>query len=156
MLFNLGFRPDLNQIERLRLVREIDLRSLAHLGDAVFELHERERQLLQQATVKSLHNKVVGRVNSREQARLLVQLKPLLTEAEQDIVRRARNLKVSGFRRNVEQSVMRQATAFEALIGYLYLTDEERLQNLLTFTSQESPPEETRNPEPEGNFETET
>lgn len=156
MLFNLGFRPDLSQIERLRLVKEIDLRSLAHLGDAVFELHERERQLLQQATVKSLHNKVVGRVNSREQARLLVQLKPLLTEAEQDIVRRARNLKVSGFRRNVEQSVMRQATAFEALIGYLYLTDEERLQNLLTFTSQESAPEEIRNPEPKGNFETET
>ncbi len=156
MLFNLGFRPDLNEIERLRLVKEIDLRSLAHLGDAVFELHERERQLLQQATVKSLHNKVVGRVNSKEQARLLVKLKPLLTEAEQDIVRRARNLKVSGFRRNVEQSVMRQATAFEALIGFLYLTDEARLQDLLALTSQETPPEGIRNPEPEANFESET
>ncbi len=156
MLFNLGFRPDLNKIERLRLVKEIDLRSLAHLGDAVFELHERERELLQQATVKSLHNKVVGRVNSKEQARLLVKLKPLLTEAEQDIVRRARNLKVSGFRRNVEQSVMRQATAFEALIGFLYLTDEARLQDLLALTSQETPPEEIRNPEPEANFESET
>lgn len=156
MLFNLGFRPDLNKIERLRLVKEIDLRSLAHLGDAVFELHERERELLQQATVKSLHNKVVGRVNSKEQARLLVKLKPLLTEAEQDIVRRARNLKVSGFRRNVEQSVMRQATAFEALIGFLYLTDEARLQDLLALTSQETPPEGIRNPEPEANFESET
>ncbi|HND67085.1 MAG TPA: ribonuclease III domain-containing protein [Candidatus Obscuribacter sp.] len=156
MLFNLGFRPDLNEIERLRLVKEIDLRSLAHLGDAVFELHERERELLQQATVKSLHNKVVGRVNSKEQARLLVNLKPLLTEAEQDIVRRARNLKVSGFRRNVEQSVMRQATAFEALIGFLYLTDEARLQDLLALTSQETPPEGIRNPEPEANFESET
>lgn len=156
MLFNLGFRPDLNKIERLRLVKEIDLRSLAHLGDAVFELHERERELLQQATVKSLHNKVVGRVNSKEQARLLVNLKPLLTEAEQDIVRRARNLKVSGFRRNVEQSVMRQATAFEALIGFLYLTDEARLQDLLALTSQETPPEGIRNPEPEANFESET
>ncbi|MBK8222453.1 MAG: Mini-ribonuclease 3 [Candidatus Obscuribacter sp.] len=156
MLFNLGFRPDLNKIERLRLVKEIDLRSLAHLGDAVFELHERERELLQQATVKSLHNKVVGRVNSKEQARLLVNLKPLLTEAEQDIVRRARNLKVSGFRRNVEQSVMRQATAFEALIGFLYLTDEARLQELLELTSQETPLDGIRNPEPEANFESET
>ena len=77
---------------------------------------------------------MVSRVNSREQARLLLVLKPLLSEAEADIVRRARNLKPTSFRRNVEQSVLRQATAFEALIGYLYLTDEDRLQELLNKT----------------------
>ena len=51
---------------------------------------------------------------------------------------------------------MRQATAFEALIGFLYLTDEARLQDLLALTSQETPPEGIRNPEPEANFESET
>jgi 23S rRNA maturation mini-RNase III len=36
----------------------------------------------------------------------------------------------------VEQATLRQATAFEALIGYLYLTDETRLEELLALTSQ--------------------
>jgi 23S rRNA maturation mini-RNase III len=36
--------------------------------------------------------------------------------------------------RNVEQAVLRQATAFEALIGYRFLTDEERLKQLLDLT----------------------
>ena len=124
----------MDEAEKLRLVRDMPLKNLAHLGDAVFELYEREKETQGQATVERLHKKVVSRVNSREQARLLLVLKPLLSEAEADIVRRARNLKPTSFRRNVEQSVLRQATAFEALIGYLYLTDEDRLQELLNKT----------------------
>lgn len=81
-----------------------------------------------------MHNKVVARVNSKEQARLLELIKPQLSEAEQDIVRRGRNLKAAN-RRNVEQATLRQATAFEALIGYLYLTDENRLHQLLALTN---------------------
>ncbi|MBN8659376.1 MAG: ribonuclease III [Candidatus Obscuribacter phosphatis] len=134
MLFDLSFMPDLAQEERQRAVKELDLRSLAHLGDAVFELYERQRQILEQSTVRKLHDKVVGRVNSKEQARLLLALKPHLTEEENDIVRRARNLK-AGIRRNVEQATLRQATAFEALIGFLYLTDETRLRLLLDMTT---------------------
>lgn len=118
-----------------RFVKELPLRNLAHLGDAVFELHERERELLAAPSVKKMHNKVVSRVNSKEQTRLLELIKPQLNEAEQDIVRRGRNLKATN-RRNVEQATLRQATAFEALIGYLYLTDETRLEELLALTSQ--------------------
>jgi ribonuclease-3 family protein len=128
--------PGTAQTDIVRLVREMPLKNLAHLGDAVFELFEREKQTLSAATVENLHKQVVSRVNSREQARLLLLLKPLLSEAELDIVRRARNLKPTSFRRNVEQAVLRQATAFEALIGYLYLTDEPRLQELLSKTTQ--------------------
>lgn len=117
-----------------RFVKELPLRNLAHLGDAVFELHERERELLAAPSVKKMHNKVVARVNSKEQARLLELIKPQLSEAEQDIVRRGRNLKAAN-RRNVEQATLRQATAFEALIGYLYLTDENRLHQLLALTN---------------------
>jgi ribonuclease-3 family protein len=118
-----------------RFVKELPLRNLAHLGDAVFELHEREREFLAAPSVKKMHNKVVSRVNSKEQTRLLELIKPQLNEAEQDIVRRGRNLKATN-RRNVEQATLRQATAFEALIGYLYLTDETRLEELLALTSQ--------------------
>ncbi len=133
MLFNTIFMPDIDQAEKLRLVRDIPLKNLAHLGDAVFELFEREKEAYSAVNVEGLHKKVVARVNSREQARLLNLLKPLLSEDEQDIVRRARNLK-PGIRRNVEQAVLRQATAFEALIGYLYLTNQPRLQELLSKT----------------------
>lgn len=134
MLFGKSFNKALSEQERLKQVKEIPLRSLAHLGDAVFELFERERELLASVTVKNMHDQVVSRVNSKEQARLITLLKPNLTEDELDIVRRARNLKPAGFRRNVEQATLRQATAFEALIGYRFLTDENRLKELLDLT----------------------
>ncbi|MDP3507797.1 MAG: ribonuclease III domain-containing protein [Candidatus Melainabacteria bacterium] len=137
MLFGKSFNKALSEQDRLKQVKEIPLRSLAHLGDAVFELFERERELLASVTVKKMHDQVVSRVNSKEQARLIALLKPNLTEDELDIVRRARNLKPAGFRRNVEQTTLRQATAFEALIGYRFLTDENRLKELLDLTDLE-------------------
>lgn len=136
MLFGKSLPQSIEDRQSLeRFVKELPLRNLAHLGDAVFELHERERELLAAPSVKKMHNKVVSRVNSKEQTRLLELIKPQLNEAEQDIVRRGRNLKATN-RRNVEQATLRQATAFEALIGYLYLTDETRLEELLALTSQ--------------------
>jgi ribonuclease-3 family protein len=75
-----------------------------------------------------------ARVKATQQAELLQLLMPVLTEHEQDIVRRARNLKASGFRK-VDQNSYRHATAFEALLGYLYLTDLDRLKELLRITA---------------------
>lgn len=147
MLFGQTFHAELSRDDASKRARALDLRTLAHLGDSVFELFERER-VLTLATVDKVHKVVVGRVNSKEQARLLSKLRPILREHEQDIVRRARNLKPSGFRRNVEQAVLRQATAFEALIGYLYLTDETRLKELLAITTGETA-QESASPENE-------
>jgi ribonuclease-3 family protein len=137
MLFGNLFLEHKSKEERNFTVKNLDLRNLAHLGDAVFDLYQRERQLLDAVTVNSMHKKVVNRVNSKAQARLLHLLRPQLTEEESDIVRRARNLKTAGFRKNVEQSTLRQATAFEALVGYLYLTDETRLQSVLNLTESD-------------------
>jgi len=138
MLFNKPFLSSVNEVEKRRLVRDLPLKNLAHLGDAVFELVEREKETLSATDVERMHKQVVARVNSKEQARLLHVLKPFLTEEEQDIVRRARNLKPGSFRRNVDQADLRQATAFEALIGYLYLIDEVRLQELLAKTTDQA------------------
>ncbi len=74
MLFQRQFYADAAPDVRLRAAKALDLRSLAHLGDSVFELYERERQIVSTVTVEGMHNKVVGRVNSKEQARLLVLL----------------------------------------------------------------------------------
>jgi len=133
VLFGRSYEPGSSVEERRRKAVELPLRSLAHLGDAVHELYQRERLALEHQTMKGLHNSVVALVNSRQQARLLQNIKDqdLLTEQEADLVRRARNLKTAGFRKNVEQSTLRQATAFEALVGFLYLTDEMRLMDVL-------------------------
>ena len=114
-------------------VNEIPLRNLAHLGDAVFHLFEREREILQSANAKQMHNRVTLRVNAEKQAGLLFHITPRLTPAESDVVRRARNLKAANYRKG-EQSSYRQATAFEALVGYLYLVDTDRLKEILHWT----------------------
>lgn len=111
----------------------IPLKVLAHLGDAVFHLFERERQALTIKSAAQLHKQAASRVSALKQAEILGQMSAQLTEEEADIVRRARNLKVSNYRK-AGQDVYRQATAFEALLGYLYLTDEKRLLAILTLT----------------------
>ncbi|MBX3074092.1 ribonuclease III [Candidatus Obscuribacterales bacterium] len=118
--------------------KNLPLRMLAHLGDAVFELYEREREVMTTHTAESLHQKVVRRVNAESQARILEGLMEHLLEPEQDIVRRARNLKLTGNRR-ADQASYRYATAMEALVGYLYLTDKGRLSQLLDLSLETKP-----------------
>jgi 23S rRNA maturation mini-RNase III len=60
----------------------------------------------------------------------------VLDDDERDVVRRARNIRAPGAR-HVAQEAYRHATAFEALIGYLYLVGPpERLRDLLAIADQ--------------------
>jgi len=113
-------------------VKDVSLRSLAHLGDAVFHLYEREREVTRTSSASQMHKR--ARVKATQQAELLQVLMPSLTDFELDLVRRARNLKATGFRK-VDQTSYRHATAFEALLGYLYLTDFARLKEILQITA---------------------
>lgn len=124
-------RPD--QLIPPEEAKLIPTRQLAHLGDAVFSLFEREREILQSLNVKEMHERVAQRASAQVQAELLERLLPSLNESEQDIVRRARNVKAPSGRPG-GQLKYRQATAFEALLGYLYLTSRSRLQDLLSMT----------------------
>lgn len=129
------FGQTLTRIE----ARNVPLRVLAHLGDAVFDLFERERAVLHTGTARQMHGKVVSRVTAGAQSELLSALTPELTDDELEMVRMARNLKPSGYRKS-GQSAYRKATAFEALIGYLYLVDPERLHRILEMTVPRSEP----------------
>jgi ribonuclease-3 family protein len=115
---------------------DVSPRALAHLGDAVFHLFERERELRAAATAQQMHTR--ARVNASSQSALLEKIKPKLVEAELEIVRRARNMKAT-ISRKQEQTAYRRATAFEALLGYLYLTDPARLRSVLEFTLAPEP-----------------
>lgn len=113
------------------------VRALAYMGDAVYELHVRERTLRAAAAqVNALHKATVAHVSATGQAALAKQLLPLLTEEESDVFRRARNHKGGGGRRT-DMPSYKLSTAFEAVIGYLYLKpDRPRLQHLLALADE--------------------
>lgn len=103
---------------------------LAYVGDAVFELHVRLQYLHPPRRIQTFHQQVVAQVRAETQAQQLLSLASLLTEAEQDIVRRGRNA-ATGKPKRLSIEIYRQATGFEALLGYLYLTQGDRLSYLL-------------------------
>ena len=108
-------------------MQDINMRNYAHLGDAVWELFVREQMVELCKNPKELHKETTLRVKASFQAEMLGILEDELTEEEQEIKRRARNMEVPVGRRN-NQSEYRQATAFEALIGYWYREDKIRLK----------------------------
>ncbi len=117
-----------------REASQVPVRLLAHLGDAVFSLFERERQVLAATSVKQLHVTTTKRTSAAGQAAILAALVEHLAPSELDLIKRARNVKVQGPRR-ANQNIYRQSTAFEALIGYLYLCDTDRLALVLALAT---------------------
>ncbi|MEL4897811.1 Mini-ribonuclease 3 [Crocosphaera sp. Alani8] len=103
---------------------------LAYIGDAVYELYVRTCYLLPPRKIGDYHDQVVAKVRAETQAKALQQLTPYLTTVEQDIVRRGRNAATSCPRR-LKLEIYQQATSLETLIGYLYLQDTHRLNELL-------------------------
>jgi ribonuclease III family protein len=104
--------------------------ALAYLGDAVYELYVRHHFLIPPKRGNAYHRQVVAQVCAEAQARHLQTLMPLLSDEEAAVVRRGRNA-ASGKPKRVDITLYQQATGFEALIGYLYLTNPQRLQALL-------------------------
>lgn len=105
----------------------------AYVGDAVYELYIRTN-LVNTTKLKphKLHIESIKYVKATAQATILEEIMPQLTKEEQDIVRRGRNTQNHHLPKNTNVMEYRYATAFEALIGYLYLTkQEERLLEIL-------------------------
>ncbi len=117
-------------------MQELNMRNYAHLGDAVWELFVREHIVDLCQKPKDLHKITTAKVNCNYQAEMLNIIEEELTEKEEEIKRRARNMEVPVARRN-NQSEYRQATAFEALIGYWYREDKERLKKILEILLKE-------------------
>ena len=109
------------------LKEEIALRNYAHIGDSVWEVFVRNYTIYKTSNSKILHKITTQRVNAEFQKQMLEFISENLTEDEQELARRARNLPIPVGRRSI-QAIYRQATAFEVLIGYWYLHDKERLE----------------------------
>lgn len=104
---------------------------LAYLGDTVYDLYVRSHLINRGGRVRDLHRLAVSFVCAHAQAEALGRIEELLTEDEQAVVRRARNVRQSP-PKNADAAEYHRATALEALIGYLYVTGEgKRLGALL-------------------------
>ena len=122
-------------------LQQISPTALAYLGDAVYELYVRSRYLLPPKRSQTYHRLVVAQVRAETQASHLRSLTPHLNNTELEIVRRGRNAATKRPRR-VDPEIYQQATSLETLIGYLYLTDSQRLTQLLQQLKLEQNPEE--------------
>lgn len=123
-------------LDRKRTVEEIRQLSpltWAYVGDAIYELYIRT-YLTNTTNLKphELHIKSIRYVKAKAQSKLLQQLEEILTEEEKDIVRRGRNTQTHHIAKNATVQDYMYATAFESLIGYLYLTkQDDRLREIL-------------------------
>lgn len=116
--------------------KEIDMLSplvWAYVGDAVYELYIRTNLVnLSNAKPGVLHKKSIKLVSAKAQAHLIEKLKEFLTEEEIGVLRRGRNTKTVNTAKNASVIEYAMSTGFEALIGYIYLTkNEKRLLEIL-------------------------
>lgn len=105
----------------------------AYVGDSVYELFIRTH-LINNSNAKphKLHIESIKYVKAKAQADILKKITDNLTEDEKDVVRRGRNTENHHVAKNSNVADYSQSTAFEALIGYLYLTkQDERLEEIL-------------------------
>ena len=112
---------------------------LAFVGDAVYSLYIKSQVLdLTSGKVNKFNNIAKSYVNAKAQADKMFELKDFLTEDEAYIAKRARNSNIHSFAKNFSVEEYRYATAFEALVGYLFLTDQmSRLKEILEYSKGE-------------------
>jgi len=105
---------------------------LAYAGDAVYELLVRSYIIHNNdINVNKMHKLSVNFVKANSQAYVIGVLEDELTEEEKRIVKRGRNAKITSSPKNAEMMEYRYATGFEALFGYLYLSNDiNRLMTL--------------------------
>ena len=119
-------------------IRAISSIGLAHIGDGVYELLVRTSLCAHgNATGKGLHRATVQLVCAPEQARRAQRILPLLTEEEQEVYRRGRNAHVHSIPQHASRTEYQQATALEALLGWLYLSGHRERINELFETMME-------------------
>ena len=114
----------------------MSLYQLSFLGDAVFELMVRE-YIISKNIVKlnDLQKCTLSFVTAKKQGYFVKCLieNGILSEDEIDIVRRGRNLKTHKSPKNCDAVTYKYSTAFEILVGYLYVNDRDRLNEIFNY-----------------------
>ena len=118
--------------DQLRAISSI---GLAHMGDAVFEILVRTWLCAHgKATGKGLHQATIALVRAESQAEKAECILPLLTEEEAAVFRRGRNAQVHSVPPHASRAQYGEATALEALLGWLWLKGRKARINELFCT----------------------
>lgn len=115
-------------------VNQMSGTDLAYIGDVVFELFIRSRHVWPSKRTSDLQNIVVGVVRAEYQSYLLRKLKEnfSMTDKEKNVMARGRN-SVTRTKNRRNPAAYQDSTSFEALIGYVYITEPNRCKELLAW-----------------------
>lgn len=106
---------------------------LAYIGDAIYEVYVRKHLIDSGLTKGSeLQHQSKNFVSAPAQAARLRKIQDMLSVAEQDIIRRGRNVKTGTTPKTASIMDYRHSTGLEALIGHLYLQRQhQRMEEIV-------------------------
>ncbi|KAF8388822.1 hypothetical protein HHK36_025502 [Tetracentron sinense] len=109
--------------------------SLAYIGDCIYELYARRHFLFPPLSIEEYNDRVMAVVRCEAQDALLKELlnDDYLSEEERGILRWGKNTR-SGKTRTTKRAgvaVYNRASSLETLVGYLYLTNMKRLEEIM-------------------------
>ena len=115
-------------------INEINVLSLAYLGDAVYELKVREYLIsLGINKANKLQNEAMKYVPAKRQCVFINYLldNNILTDEEIDYAKRGRNASTYSHPKNTDIVTYKWATGFECLFGFLYMSNnKDRIEEL--------------------------
>lgn len=115
--------------------------ALAFEGDAIYSMYIRRHLIFQGLTKPNqLHREATKYVSAKAQANLISLMleEGILTEKEEDIYKRGRNANSHTKAKNTDIVTYRMSTGFEAVMGYLHMTEAiERLEELIDWCIQQ-------------------
>ncbi|WP_078551149.1 Mini-ribonuclease 3 [Bacillus alkalicellulosilyticus] len=127
----------MDKLEPLQVdAAQLNALALAYMGDAVLDMFVRYHLIANgKVRPQRLHAEATSYVSAKAQAKVIMILLEtnFLSEKEVSIVMRGRNAKSNTVPKNTDRSTYSYSTAFEALLGFLYLQNEyERLNEIIT------------------------
>ena len=122
----------MNNFFEFKGINEYSPLVLAYMGDAALEVLVRQRLILEGQTASGKMNKLaLSFVKATEQSKAVDLILPHLTEEEQDVYKRGRNAHGISAPKSAATGEYRRATGFEALFGWLYMTEQKERMRVL-------------------------
>ncbi|MED6193042.1 hypothetical protein PIB30_015244 [Stylosanthes scabra] len=110
--------------------------TLAYIGDCIYELYARRHFLFPPLGIEEYNDRVMAVVRCEAQDALLQRLlnSNFLSDQERDVLRWGKNIVSSKTKtkRRAGAAVYNRASSLETLVGYLYLTNVNRLEKLMS------------------------
>lgn len=121
--------------------RQLSPLVLAYIGDSIYDLVIKTYILDKKGNmpVNKMNKLASSLVKAETQSKLIGFIEPVLNETEEAVYKRGRNAKSYTSAKNATINDYRRATGFEALMGYLYLSNEfDRMVELIKLALKES------------------